>query len=228
MSTMLKQVALVVVVGLMLPQAGFGAPSEVLGKAISMLRSVRQTRYQHETQINESRGQYFADCSGFMAYVLERTAPEAWVRLEKMTQKYEPGVARPLAKHFVYYFDEDMANIKGWHSVKQVEDLRPGDIIAWLTPDDSDSKNTGHVMFVASHPKPSKEHAREYEIRVIDSTRSGHGGGDPRTPKGKNGLGTGVINLIEAKDGSPYAYRWKGPDSTRIYKTTIRLARAQE
>lgn len=226
MNKMTKKIVFLLFVSLLMPAAGFAAPSAVLGKAKSMLNNVRQTRYQHRTDIVESRGKYFADCSGFMGFVLKHSAPSAWQSLEATTQIYEPGVARPLAKHFVYYFDEDLATMKGWRAVHRVESLRPGDIIAWLTPEDSDSKNTGHVMIVASKPTPDPALAHEFAIRVIDSTHSGHGGGDPRKPSGPSGLGTGVINLIEANDGTPYAYRWKGNESTRIYETTIRLARA--
>ena len=36
----------------------------------------------------------------------------------------------------------------GWMRVATPLELRPGDIIVWLKPDESDSKSTGHIMVV--------------------------------------------------------------------------------
>src|SRR5262245_30053904 len=42
-------------------------------EAVRILEGIRTTKYQHKTDIDEEKGNYLCDCSGFVGYVLNRT-----------------------------------------------------------------------------------------------------------------------------------------------------------
>lgn len=97
-------------------------------------------------------------------------------------------------------------------------------MVTWLTPEDSDSLNTGHVMIVLDKPTRSPRKPDEWLVKVADSTSSPHAA-DSRTG-GANGLGTGTIGLVTDRSGHPTAYYWRGGESTALKRTTIELGRA--
>src|SRR5262245_52845770 len=49
------------------------AARSVHDEAVRILESIRTTKYQHKTDIDEEKGSYLCDCSGFVSYVLNRT-----------------------------------------------------------------------------------------------------------------------------------------------------------
>jgi hypothetical protein len=192
-------------------------PTSLLAEAHHELTAMRQSRYQHKTEVNERQGKYFYDCSGLMDYALERSKPKALRALH-----VNPRSQRPLAEDFVHHLQKGGTD-GSWQSVGTVAELRPGNVIAWLTPADSDSDNTGHVMIVDGQPVQNPQRADEWLVKVIDSTKSPHAA-DSRT-NGANGLGTGTVGLIANRSGHPVGYYWRGGVSTVAKHTQVALGR---
>jgi hypothetical protein len=54
-------------------------------------------------------------------------------------------VKQPLAGHFVELVGRlPSREARHWRRIERIADLRPGDLIAWLRPADSHSRDTGH------------------------------------------------------------------------------------
>lgn len=149
-----------------------------------------------------------ADCSGFVDSLLSHC-----YGYEPDTYKRWFDSHRPSARR---YHDAIVAQ-HGFTLVTHVSEVRPGDFLAikYLTQ----KENTGHIMLVAHSPqrmapkKPLIEAMDQWEVKIIDSSRSGHGPTDTRHKKGKNGkdhdgLGEGVFRLYSAKDGSVAGFAW--------------------
>ena len=202
-----------------------GAPASalVLTEASRELTVMKSSTYDHTTSIDESKGIFNFDCSGFVGYDLANVLPDAIA-----TVRTETSVARPLAKDFEAFFASIPAGkSKGrWHRVLRAADLVPGDVVAWLKPADVISSNTGHVMIVHATPTKNPRRADEYIVPVIDSTASPHGVADSRAPSG-TGLGSGTIGLLVDAAGAPYGYRWTGGISANDEITTISLGHVE-
>ena len=176
------------------------------------LSAARQTRYQHITDVDEQTGRFDYDCSGFVGYALRRIDPAAYRALPV-------SKTRPLAQDIVTAIRAGGF----WQRVPAVTELGPGDLVAWLTPDDSDSDNTGHVMIVLAVPTRSQR-AGEWLVQVADSTTSPHAA-DRRVAGGPTGLGQGTIGLTTDTSERPVAYYWRGGVSTKLEHTEIALGR---
>jgi len=127
---------------------------------------------------------------------------------------------RPLAEDFFSLFAGDLSNSDHWSKVNWVRDLRPGDLIAWLLPEGSQSRDTGHTMIVEGVLKIDGSIAL---VRVIDSTVSPHMS-DSR-PAGTNGLGTGIIGIALDSAERAIGFLWRGSESTKIHYTDIAFGR---
>jgi hypothetical protein len=175
--------------------------------------------YQHTTFVDESKGLFDYDCSGFVDYALAQAVPDA---LETLKTATEP---RPLAKDFETFFAGLTTSTGRWHAVARAMDLVPGDVVAWLKPADVTSSNTGHVMIVRELPTLNTKNTVETEwlVPITDSTESPHGPSDSRTATGATGLGTGTIGLVVDATGAPIEYRWTGGYSTKRETTSIAL-----
>jgi hypothetical protein len=101
--------------------------------------------------------------------------------------------------------------------VPHVRSLQPGDILAVKYP--AGKANTGHVMLAAGAPRqiaarePIVPGTEQWELDVIDSSKSGHGRSDTRHGKGKDGkdhegLGMGVLRLYASHDGTVAGFSW--------------------
>jgi hypothetical protein len=189
----------------------------VLDQAMHVLRNARSTAYTHKTTIDEAEGRYELDCSGFVGYVLAKSQPSALAELRGATKR------RPLAKHFVEFFQNLPAG-SVWHEIQRVQDLAPGDVIAWLKPDDVTTKNTGHVMIVRAAPVRDVDYTDVWAVPIIDSTAVPHGKGDSRKDTGVTGLGTGEVLLVVDEHDVPIAYRWSRGTKATLHETTIALA----
>src|SRR5262249_13934167 len=99
----------------------------------------------------------------------------------------------------------------------EFKDARPGDLLAikYVTK----KTDTGHVMLAASAPmkiapkKPIFGDTEQWEISVIDSSKSGHGPTDTRHKNGENGkdhtgLGEGVLRVYTQTDGKIAGFTW--------------------
>jgi hypothetical protein len=181
------------------------------------LTAMISSTYQHTTFVDESKGIFDYDCSGFVDYALARVLPDALTTLQTAT---EP---RPLAKDFETFFAGVTTSSGRWTSVARAIDLVPGDIVAWLKPLDVTSSNTGHVMIVRELPTKNPKDASEILVPITDSTETPHGPTDSRTATGATGLGTGTIGLLVDATGAPQQYHWTGAYSTKAETTSIAL-----
>lgn len=189
----------------------------LLEEAQRQLESIATSTYKHTTQVDEEVGIYNYDCSGFINYALANSLPKLFDYLQECTK------VRPKASDFEEFFSSiDCSNSAKWDQVLHAIDLVPGDIIAWLTPEDSKSTNTGHVLLVKE--KPTLNSSNEVVIDIIDSTSRPHGNTDSRAENETNGLGTGTIVLVTDIDGIPIAYRWSTSNSSLIHMTNITMA----
>ncbi len=201
------------------------ADSPVLSEALRIMETLHSTSYTHQPQIDEAQGIFELDCSAFATYVLSRSEPRSYAEL--MAASSEKG--RPLAKDFVSFFknrnSDDPQSL--WLQIVHIANLKPGDLIAWLIPPGSTSKDTGHVMIVREVPTENPQNANEWLVAVVDSAVSGHGSLDPRRTSGPNGVGSGTIGLIANEKGYPVAFRWAGGQSPKTKYTDIRMARVK-
>jgi hypothetical protein len=202
------------------------SPSDrLIAESTRQQRAMTTTSYRHRSHIDEASGTFEYDCSGFVAYALLNAAPDALARVPVGPK------GRPRAEEFVTYFAGLEAN-DPFEPVRRASDIAPGDIIAWLRPEDVNNTNTGHIAIVLDRlgiAAPSSAAAkiggaRELLFRVVDSTEAPHGD-DVRDRYTMTGLGTGTIGLVVDGSDTPIGYRWKGGESPRAHATMIAVAR---
>jgi len=199
---------------------GNQAGEDLLHRANSMVKNIEHTTYSHKIYIDESKGIYKLDCSGFISYLLNETRPTAQAAIP------HPGQQRPLAEDFYRYFKglSKSPNKAGWSKVEYATDLNAGDIIAWLQPASSeDSGNTGHVMIVGGKPSVNSDRKKEVLVPVIDSTSSPHS--DDSRRKGSSGLGKGTIGILTNDKAKPVGFFWRGGLSEKPNYTKIAFGR---
>lgn len=183
-------------------------------------RSLAESEYSHATVVNERRGSYRFDCSGMVQWVLRRAAPQA------ARSTYVGPAARPLARDFQRRIARAPTERvrAGWRRVARVRDLAPGDVVAWIKPQEIDSPNTGHVAIVVLPPVPVPGYGDAYLVRIADSTRLMH---DDDTRVGRTGFGFGTILLVaDPESGAPVAYGWAAL-RWRAFATDISLGRPE-
>ena len=127
--------------------------NQLLQEAESILNTMRATSYQHSTQISVEQGIFNFDCSGFIDYIVEKTDTNAYAEIQSFVKSssFKPESSRPLAQHFVLFFDALIGGVvssQSWTSIETLSQAKPGDILAWTTPDGTDTNNTGHAMLV--------------------------------------------------------------------------------
>jgi hypothetical protein len=181
--------------------------SRVVAEARHILQTVRYTHYQHHTHIDPATGTYDCDCSEFIGYVLEQIAPANYALIPK--EEHQP---RPRPFKYYEHFHSLPDNSPGWHPIRKITSVRPGDIIAWRVPDIEKDEDTGHVMIVAAKPEPRGPGlvtVRVYDSSVlphVDDTR-GDNKGDYRS-----GVGEGCIVFRVDSDGRPIAFQFRPLD----------------
>jgi hypothetical protein len=189
----------------------------LLTEAEKILASVKSTRYQHETYVDETNGTYYFDCSGFVDYSLQQVLPESLSVIQFSPNPFDRPRAKDYYNHFISLGPGE--NPGGWYRVDKPTDLVPGDVIAWLISPGSDSDDTGHVMVVRLYPTVDKNRPNELDVTIIDSTGSPHAN-DSRA-NGMTGVGTGTISLVTNADGNAIGFRWRDGQSTHIDYTKI-------
>ena len=186
----------------------------LLAEVRNELATPLHTRYQHLTDVKPAIHQYFYDCSGFVDWALRKVRPAEVAPLNRANTAHGP-----LAEDYEQYLRQ-VAKGNGnswWNPAPTVAKLQPGDIIAWLTTPDVQSRDTGHVMIVLAPPVPDRKRAGEWLISVADSTTFTHAK-DSR--KVADGLGTGTVGLAVDQSGLPTGYFWKGGVRTSPFKAT--------
>ncbi|HEY3497731.1 MAG TPA: hypothetical protein VGK73_23700, partial [Polyangiaceae bacterium] len=161
----------------------------VMKKLGAISASLTESEYQYGLSVNEKRGIYRFDCSGMVHWVLRKSAPRAaWTAAHGLPQ-------RPLARDFQRRLARAPLDRErgGWRRLARVDELRPGDVVAWLKPVEIESPNTGHVAFVLLPPVLAPGYENAYLVRIADSTRLHH---DEDTRVGRNGFGFGTILLV--------------------------------
>jgi hypothetical protein len=198
--------------------AAGGGRAALLAEARGELAAMRDTQYQHETEVDAAKGEFYYDCSGFLDYALKRAAPAAFRALPVTASS-----GRPLAQDFEHHLRQAGQGGDPWRSVSTVPALQPGDVIAWLATPDSKTRDTGHVMIVLGTPTHNPRRSDEWLVKVADSTVSPHAQ-DSRTAD-DDGLGTGTVGLVADGTGHPVGFYWRGGVSKVAKRTEVALGR---
>lgn len=193
------------------------AARKVLALQASVRASLTYTAYRHRTIIDRREGVYVWDCSAMVAWFLRRVAPKARAALHK---------GRPVARDF--YRQIARAPMQrprdGWQRLAHIEDVRPGDMFAWIRPPGFPSRNTGHTGFALEPARPVPELPGAYTLRILDATSLPHQD-DTRDPEGDGGIGEGTILFVVNEDGRGVAYGWFGRRSRGVIATDIVFGR---
>jgi hypothetical protein len=151
------------------------------------------------------------DCSGFLNALLGRA-----YGLPDSTFREWFGTRRPSARTY----HDAIESQNHFRRITHLRDARPGDVLAIRYPaDDPENKdhNTGHVLLVVETPRPRQASApvvdgtEQWEVAVIDQSRSGHGPWDTRHQKeggSAAGLGQGVFRVYTRGDGTVAGHAW--------------------
>jgi hypothetical protein len=203
---------------------GFGARAaepmsepKHLHEAVVLVKGLRleDTHYNHGEPDVQWKGVNGAakfvshtDCSGFVDALFMHTYDYNRDDFRKWF-----GKNRPTADTY----HENIVQQKGFAQIIEFKDTKPGDLLAikYITK----KTDTGHVMLAASAPrkialkKPIVGDTEQWEISVIDSSKSGHGPTDTRHKNGENGkdhtgLGEGVLRVYTQPDGKIAGFTW--------------------
>lgn len=178
--------------------------------------------YSHSTYVNEATGTRRVDCSGFVDYAVRRVLPEAYEKVP------HPNTQRPLANDWYNYLRERYQTASTqetvrWREIRHVGELRAGDLVVWLRPENVTGDNTGHIMFVLG--PPTRGRPGEWLVKVADSTTSPHANDSRGTTR--TGVGTGTIGLTVDGWDRPLAYYWRGGLSYTAFPTPIAMGRVE-
>ena len=167
------------------------------------------TRYENRT-----------DCSDFLDLLLMHSYQVTEPQMQRWT-----GRDRPLAET---WFDT-IEKGRGFEIVHTIDQMQPGDVIAIKYP--PGAGDTGHIMLVASQPKrrtaaaPIEPRSVQWELSVIDSSKSGHGSTDTRRESDgtyHTGVGEGVIRLYGDANNQILGYAWSTASISKFEPATDR------
>jgi hypothetical protein len=221
-------------------RAANAAARGIHGEANRILESIRTTKYQHRTEIDEKKREYLCDCSGFVGYVLNRSVGADG------SGALGDGRKRPLAMDYEKFFaaaptkapspyhlpkgEGDKGTLpkrlpKGegfarWQRIERLADARPGDIIAWRHEKPKPG-NTGHVIIVDQ--RPGLEDDGLVRVVFIDSTTRPMAN-DTRA-KGTSGIGRGTMWFKIDEQGRAIAHV-RGARGTKPTTEKISIGRA--
>lgn len=189
-----------------------------MGVIAGIQRNLRRTRYQHRRLVRERTGTYYWDCSLMVHWVLERAS--------RRSVRHMESLQRPLASHFVRAIERAPVGRfrRGWQRLERIEEVRPGDVFAWRRPDGFPSRNTGHVGFVVSAPRPVPRIPNAFAVEIADATGSGHQN-DTRPYPGEGGFGIGTLVFLTDGHGHGTHYGWGGTRSSGYVVTPILFGR---
>jgi len=133
-----------------------------------------------------------ADCVAFVEDMFKRS--RAGVPEQIPTQKFKNW-------HSIHDYVPAMDAEAGFTKITKVEDLRPGDVIAWLFIDMKGHRHDGHIAFIDTAPTKIKSRApytwssTQYEVKIIDTSSEVKSADDTRAPTNSKGVGRGTIRL---------------------------------
>jgi hypothetical protein len=193
------------------------AAARVLEVLARVEREQEDSRYQHRTDVRERLARYRWDCSGMVSWVLHRAAPVAarGIGGERTSAR---GIFRLITRA------PSGRQRLGWEELAHIEDARPGDVFAWLTPPGSSSPHTGHTGFVLERPRPVPGLRDAYAIRIADSIVGPHQE-DTRQGDPDGGLGTGVMTFLTDGRGHATHFGWHGTRTAGYTRTAVIFGR---
>jgi hypothetical protein len=212
----------------------------VLLSAAYQYVTMKKTRYQHKDIEIPAQGLYFYDCVGFVSYALKLAAPRAHASLFR-TQDIPTGYVPSPGEYCDFIAALDRHPDSNWERVARVEDIRPGDILAW-TYESHNPKGQGgtdgHSCIAAGPPLALA--GGSFALLVYDSTATPHGPFDTRRTNPKNqplkidnssnfgkpsGLGRGTIQIfVDENTGGPSGMAWTV--ATKRATTDMEIGRA--
>jgi hypothetical protein len=192
--------------------------AKILARLQAIEENLETTRYQHHTVVRRKEGLYAWDCSGMANWILRRVHPRAFDAL---------GRDRPVARTYWRVISKapTTKRKRGWRRLQHIEDVRPGDVFAWVRPPDwPKGGNTGHIGFAldVAHPVEGIEGA--YTLRIADATSLPHQD-DTRRRGGDGGFGQGTLMFMINEGGDAWAYGWFGTNSRGVIPTNIVFGR---
>lgn len=190
---------------------------KILALRDKVLTSLTETNYQHRTVIRAKEGVYKWDCSAMVGWFLRKAAPVARKAMDK---------GRPVARDFYRQIAKSSTHRsrKGWRRLAHIEDVRPGDMFAWIRPPGFPSRNTGHTGFALEPARPVPGHPGAYTLRIFDATSLPHQD-DTRERGSGGGIGEGTILFLTDETGRGTAYGWFGLKSRGVIETDIVFGR---
>jgi hypothetical protein len=194
------------------------ASEQVFDEATRILNGIKVTKYKHETDIDEAKGVYYCDCSGFVGYVLKQT-----VAKDDPQGPLSNGKKRPTAMEFEKAFAAAPATAEDgghWQKVERLMDARPGDVIAWRHEVPKPG-NTGHVVIVGERPTTDDDGL--VRVVVIDSTTKPQV--DDTRAAGTSGIGRGSMWFKVDESGKPVSYL-RGSKKAEPKSEAISIGRA--
>jgi len=113
----------------------------------------------------------------------------------------------------------------GFTTVTDISDIQKGDILA-VKYNEEDATATGHVMMAdniavaRTATNPIIANTQQYEINIIDSSKTGHGNGDSRflaASTWDSGVGRGKLRLYADNTGTVVGYTWSTAKTSVYY-----------
>ncbi len=205
---------------------GPGGPA-LHDEALRQLAAVKSTEFivrGEQTRVDEARGIFEYNESGFVDYAVNNVAPDAIAQLMRVLSHRR---TRPTAETYAFLLRQIPlgGSVGRWFHVPDVASLQPGDVIACRPAETDDTRGKDQLfgrMAIVDGP-PRERAPGEWRVPVIDSS-AGHGGDDPRRPNGPNGLGRGAMVLV-VEDGLIKGYRWSTNARSPLVVTSVMLGR---
>ena len=196
-----------------------------LGRSLLSSITPENTSYRHKSQIRWTSAsgdlEVHTDCSGLLNNLLDKAGSPSLERLRQMSIKRRP--------HAEDYYELIMRQ-DGFKRISRLQDVQPGDIIAIRYP--PGSGDTGHVMLIDASPilrnrdtAPLIDRTRQWEVIVIDSSKSPHGTSDTRylaSGKKYDGVGRGIVRIYADEAGVPTGYSWSTAQGSNYQDTQSR------
>lgn len=198
-----------------------------LGRSLVAALSPENTSYRHQGWVvwkgDFLASQYKAhtDCSGLINSLLERAESPSFIRLKMVARHGRPRVDD-------YY--SLISHQDGFKRINALTEVLPGDIIAVKYP--PGEEDTGHIMLVDTKPvlrkkdtKPMVEGTKQWEVTIIDSSKSPHGKSDTRQNEDgskRDGVGRGIVRLYSNEHDEPVGYSWSTASSSHVHVSTTR------
>ncbi|HSI86879.1 MAG: hypothetical protein ACAI35_14445 [Candidatus Methylacidiphilales bacterium] len=160
------------------------------------------------------------DCSAFVTLLLQHTYGYSADQIQQWLSR-----AMPVAR--IYHDKIEAGN--GFLRVDRIDQMKRGDFIAvkYLAGTQEPGKHdTGHIMVVVQAPTlreaspPLLADTTQWEVVIIDSSKSGHGPQDTRRKPDKTfgtGVGRGILRLYADKEGKIAGYSWSTLSVSEFY-----------